>query len=383
MINITDKTTCSGCTACATICPQSAITMQPDALGFKYPIVSFDKCINCGLCDRVCSFKPPIERTPKNPLTYLMRHKDVSEVLKSKSGGAFVVLSDVILSEGGIVYGARLNQDHLVEHAAATTVSARNEFRGSKYIQSDLDGIFAKVRADLKANKKVLFTGTPCQVAGLKSFIDQELAENLFLVDLLCHGVASPAIWKDYIEQIEHRKGKRIRRCIPRNPKYGWYNSVDTFIFNDDTQYNSDYFTGYVYHKWIIQRWSCSACPFTSLNRVSDVTIGDAWGHDRVAPDFDTEGLGCSIVLANTHKGEQLVKAGLGNAKSMPIEIDNMMQPVLKHPTSFHSKRQRFEDMYIRRGFKYAKLIYLNDTLSSAKASIFHTLIKIKHTIFK
>lgn len=357
--------------------------METDALGFMYPKVDADKCVNCGLCDRVCAFSEPPISPNGYPETYLMRHKNSDEVLKSKSGAAFVALSDVVLSEGGIVYGARLNTEHLVEHAAAKTAKERDEFRGSKYIQSDLNGIFAQIKSNLIANKTVLFSGTPCQVAGLKAFIGAKLSKNLYLVDILCHGVASPAIWKDYLKHIEKHKQKKIRRCIPRNPEFGWDNCVDTFILDDDSVHNSDYFTGYIYHKWITQRWSCNVCPFTSLNRVSDVTIGDAWGYNKVAPGFDPENKGCSVVLINTPKGKHLFETASGNIVAIPADINKMMQPVMKHPTVLHPKRKAFEEAYSVRGFKYVRMIYLNNTFAATKTLIRHSLRRIKHLILE
>lgn len=381
MIDITDKSTCSGCTACAGVCSHKAIVMKPDDLGFMYPQVDLDKCVDCGLCDKVCSFHKPPVRRKGYPKTFMVRHGDSSQLLRSKSGAAFVLLSDVILKDNGVVYGAKLNADLLVEHSSATTVTGRDEFRGSKYIQSDLRDTFLQIKADLRNNKKVLFSGTPCQVAGLKSFIGPKLSENLYLVDILCHGVASPAIWKDYVEEIELKKGQKIIRCIPRNPKFGWDNNIDTFILEDNTQYNSDYFTGYVYHKWITQRWSCEVCPFTSLDRVSDITLGDAWGVNQVAPELDKDRLGCSIVLINTEKGESIFEAASENMISMGVDINKMMQPVMRQPTALHSKRKALEKAYVTHGYRYVKLIYLNDTLVRIKSFIWQTLRKIKHII--
>lgn len=383
MINIIDRTKCSGCTACEAICPCNAISMEPDALGFKYPIVNQEKCIDCGLCIKVCSFNEVPDRAAGHPEVYLMQHINPAEVLKSKSGAAFVSISDFVLRKNGIVYGAQLNSEHLVEHSRATTFGERDKFRGSKYIQSDLKDVFVKIKADLKAEKTVLFSGTPCQVAGLKSYVGSNLARNLFLVDILCHGVASPNVWKDYIKYIEDKKKGKVLQCIPRNPKYGWYNNVDTYIFEDGSQYNSDYFTGYIYHKWITQRWSCSVCPFTNINRVSDITIGDAWGHGRVAPGFDMNELGCSLVLINNDKGRFLFNGAAETMRFMPVEINEMMQPVLKHPTAFHKKRQEFEEVYSAHGFRYAKFIYLNDTYSKMKTNFRRLLSRAKHFIVK
>lgn len=376
-----NKFNCSGCSACVWVCAHKAIEMKPDALGFLYPEVDISQCVDCGLCDRVCSFHSPSNRLSDYPKTFLMRHRDVKEVAKSKSGAAFVVLSDVILKEGGAVYGARLNSSHLVEHAYATDQEKRDEFRGSKYIQSDLNTTFPEIKSLLKSGTRVLFSGTPCQVAGLKSYIGSKLSENLILVDILCHGVASPYIWTDFIKSIEKKKGKVVR-CIPRNPKYGWDNNIDTYILENGSQYNSDFFTGYVYHKWITQRWSCNACPFTSLNRVSDITLGDAWGIDKVAPEMDKDHTGCSLVMVNTVKGEKIME-DIESAITLPVDISKMMQPVMSHPTALHPKRQEFEGKYASYGYNYVRRRYLNNTLVLIKASVRRMASKVKHTFIR
>lgn len=381
MIRIEDPSKCSGCTACESVCPHNALTMKPDILGFLYPEVDFAKCIDCKLCEKVCSFEKPLDRTHEYPISYLAKHNDEQEVRKSKSGAAFVCLSDIILSEGGFIYGAKLNDEHLVEHGRATNQNERDKFRGSKYIQSDLRGIFKQIREDLKRGKKVLFSGTPCQVAGLKSFIGEKLSSNLYLIDILCHGVASPNIWQDHINNVEKRKRKKVIQCIPRNPAFGWYNNVDTLIFEDGTKFNSDYFTGYIYHKWITQRWSCQVCPFTSLNRVSDITLGDAWGANKVAPDFDVNNLGASLMLINSKKGKELFEKGKYLMKYMPVDITKMMQPVLKHPTSLHLQRKLFEEKYEEKGYKYVKFKYLNNTVPIIKEFIWKSLLKLKHSL--
>lgn len=383
MIRITDKAKCSGCTACKSICSHSAISMQSDSMGFYYPHVDMSKCVDCGLCEKICPFHAQDSTFIRPQKTYLMRHKDSNELSKSKSGAAFVVLSDLILSRGGVVYGAQLNHEHLVEHSGAFDKLGRDKFRGSKYIQSNLNNIFPEIKERLKNNQIVLFSGTPCQVAGLKSYIGQRLSANLYLIDILCHGVTSPAIWKDYIHQLETKKGKKIERCIPRNPKYGWDHNIDTFIFDDGTQYDSDFFTGYVYHKWITQRWSCNKCPFTSLKRVSDITLGDAWGVNKVAPELDENNMGCSLVLINSEKGEELFEATSQNYISKAVNIQKMLQPVLKHPTTLHPLRQKFEDDYLEHGYKYVKSRYLDNRIVVIKSHIRKILSLTKHLILR
>lgn len=181
MIQITDKSQCCGCTACASICAHDAITMQPDVMGFLYPVVDKDKCVDCGLCEKVCAFNDHYDTSlnlPK-PDAYAARHKDMHEVETSRSGAAFIAISDYVLENGGVVYGAGYANHFRVVHKRATTKEERDEFKGSKYVQSDLDHVFRQVKKDLKDGLTVLFSGTPCQTAGLNSYIGRSCVNIL------------------------------------------------------------------------------------------------------------------------------------------------------------------------------------------------------------
>lgn len=234
MIKITDKSQCCGCTACASICPNDAILMKPDALGFLYPVVDSDKCTDCGLCEKVCAFHANYDTSNNLPVpeVYAARHKNMQEVETSRSGAAFIAISDWILDQDGVVYGVGYTDHFRVVHKRATTKEERNEFKGSKYVQSDLDDIFRQVKQDLKDGRIVLFSGTPCQTAGLKSFISKTLQNNLFLVDIVCHGVPSPYIWRDYIEYLEKKYGDRIVKVNFRDKEeFGWSAHCESFEF--------------------------------------------------------------------------------------------------------------------------------------------------------
>ena len=234
MIDIKDPSTCSGCTACASICPRDAISMQPDVMGFLYPQVDKEKCIECGACERVCAFNDHYDTSmnlPK-PEVYGARHKDMHEVETSRSGAAFIAISDYILENGGVVYGAGYADHFRVVHKRATTKEERDEFKGSKYVQSDLRGVFRQVKKDLKDGLRVLFSGTPCQTAGLNSYIGKKLRENLYLVDIVCHGVPGPYMWRDYLAYLEKKQGAEICWVNFRDKqKFGWAAHKETFKF--------------------------------------------------------------------------------------------------------------------------------------------------------
>lgn len=234
MIQITDKEQCSGCTACASVCPKDAIEMRPDGMGFLYPEVDKSKCIDCGRCEQVCSFNDHYDTSLNlsRPDVYGARHKDMREVETSRSGAAFIALSDYILKQGGVVYGAGYKDHFRVAHKRATTKEERDEFKGSKYVQSDLRGVFRQVKKDLEEGRVVMFSGTPCQTAGLNAFIGKRLRERLYLVDIICHGVPSPYIWRDYIAYIEKKHGDKICWVNFRDKQaYGWTAHHETFKF--------------------------------------------------------------------------------------------------------------------------------------------------------
>ena len=234
MIQITDKSDCCGCTACASICAHDAITMKPDPLGFLYPVVDISKCVDCGLCEKVCQFNNHYDTSLnlEKPIAYAARHKDMDKIMKSRSGAAFIAISDYILEKGGVVYGAGYKDHFRVAHKRATTKEERDEFRGSKYVQSDLTGVFKQVKEDLKRGLTVLFSGTPCQTSGLSSYIGRRLRENLFLVDIVCHGVPGPYIWRDYLAYIEKKHGSRVVKVNFRDKEiYGWKAHKETFEF--------------------------------------------------------------------------------------------------------------------------------------------------------
>lgn len=234
MIKIKDPADCCGCSACQSICTHDAITMQPDVMGFLYPVVNKDKCIDCGLCEKVCSFHENYDTSLNllQPDAYAARHKNMGEVETSRSGAAFIAISDYILKQGGVVYGAGYTDHFRVVHKRAITKEERDEFKGSKYVQSDMNTVFRQVKKDLKNGMLVLFSGTPCQTSGLASYIGRRLRANLYLVDIVCHGAPSPSLWKDYIAYLERKQGVEICWVNFRDKQqFGWTAHHETFKF--------------------------------------------------------------------------------------------------------------------------------------------------------
>ena len=358
MIQINNPADCCGCTACASICAHDAIKMEPDALGFLYPKVDKDKCVDCGLCEKVCAFNDNYDTSLnlEKPIVYGARHKDMNEVETSRSGAAFIAISDYILEQGGVVYGAGYTDHFRVVHKRATTKEERDEFKGSKYVQSDMTGVFRQVKQDLRDGLTVLFSGTPCQTSGLNSYIGKRLRENLFLVDIVCHGVPSPYMWRDYIAYLEKKQGSPIVWVNFRDKqKYGWAAHHETFKFKMGGGKMS--FT-YLFYKHIMFRKSCGNCHFTNTKRPSDITIADFWGWEKTNPNFNADNKGCSLVLLNTEKGRKLFEAVHDRLNTMPAKLEDCLQPNMMHPSEIHPRREKFEEEYAKKGFKYVYFKY-------------------------
>lgn len=362
MIQVKDKSDCCGCTACASICPKDAITMEPDTLGFKYPKVDLSKCIACGLCEKVCAFNDNYDKSLnlRVPEIYAARHKDIHEIETSRSGAAFIAISNYILENGGIVYGVGYKEHFRVVHKRATTKEERDEFKGSKYVQSDLDGIFRQVKEDLKQGYTVLFSGTPCQTAGLNSYIGKKLRENLVLVDIVCHGVPSPYIWRDYLAYIEKKyKSKVVKVDFRDKSRIGWSGHIESFVLSNGKKIESNIYT-YLFYQHIIFRHSCGKCYFTNVRRPSDITIADFWGWEKINKDFNKDNKGVSLVLVNTNKGRILFKEAGGILDFIHIKLEDCLQPNLVKPSPINKKRDVIEHEYKKYGFKYIYYRYGN-----------------------
>jgi len=354
MIKINNPEECCGCTACASICNYDAIIMKPDALGFLFPEVDTNKCTNCGLCEKVCAFHNNYDKSKNlsRPRVYGARHKNIDDVMKSRSGAVFVAVSDYILQYGGVVYGAGYTDHFRVVHKRATTKEERNEFRGSKYVQSDLTGIFRQVKQDLKNGITVLFSGTPCQTSGLNSYIGEKYREKLFLLDIVCHGVPSPFIWRDYITYIEEKEGDKIEIVNFRDKEInGWHAHIESFVFKEK-KVNKNIYTR-LFYQHIMLRQSCGNCFFCNTKRPSDITLADFWGWEKENNDANSDDKGLNLVLVNTNKGAELFAKCVGDLNCFEVSKDSYLQPNLIQPSKLHPKRQKLVDMYQKHGVEW------------------------------
>lgn len=357
MIQISDKKKCCGCTACDAICPTSAIHMKPDQLGFLYPSVDLSKCIDCHLCEKVCAFTPDYE-TPfnlKEPIIYGARHKDITEVAKSRSGGIFAALSDYVLDQGGVVYGAGYDETFRVIHKRVDNERERNQLRGSKYVQSDIRGIYKLVEKDLKAGIKVLFSGTPCQLAGLNSYLKLRRIDclNLLTCDIVCHGVPSPYVWRDYLQYLQHRTKLAIVAVDFRDKTdLGWTAHKESITYSNNIKHVYNHFT-LAFYKHIMLRDSCESCPYTNFRRTGDITLADFWGWEKTGEKINNDDKGLSLILVNTPKGHEVFKTIESNLDYFTTAKQLCLQPQLQHPSIFHPDAKKFSESYAQHGFKY------------------------------
>ena len=361
MICVTNPKDCCGCTACASICAHGAISMKPDSLGFSYPIIDNNKCVECGLCETCC---PILQR--KNykfkslPLAYkAVRHENNSILKYSTSGGTFSALACYILEKNGVVYGVSYNVDMEVVHSFAETEEGCRKFVGSKYVQSNLNGIFSRVKSDVTSGKYVLFTGTPCQVAGLRSFMRKEY-KNLILVDIICHAVPSPKLFKDYIKFAECKFGSKLTDIRMRDKeKFGWGHKTSTrYIFeNNDYQIDPKWLIDWntIYFSSLANRPSCSDCKFCNLQRPGDITMGDFWDDNNRRPDIFNK-YGTSLVIINTQKGKDVIDEI--DMYKWDISQDEAMQYNLQQSSPKHPLTEEFLDDYILKGFSYVYFKY-------------------------
>lgn len=359
MIKLQDRKECCGCGACAQICSQGAINMVPDSEGFLYPQIDASLCIGCGLCEEVCAFgkHKPVKSEGQRYLA--VRHKDKDTVMGSRSGGAFTALSDVILGDGGSVYGAEFAEDLSVRHSRAVSSVGRDRFRGSKYIQSDMNDCFSKVREDLDNGMVVLFSGTSCQCNALKHFVKDD--SNLILVDVLCHGVASPAVWKSYLSHY----GRKVAAADFRDKiHFGWKDHRETLYFEDGGRKSSRSFTS-LYYKHIMLRPSCSVCPFNTVDRITDITLADFWGWENTDPQMNADDKGYSLLLVNSAKGEKLFSRAESMVDSREVDIRTCLQRPLVSNVDIHPSSDCFEHDFTRKGIRYVMTRYGDRNLRS------------------
>lgn len=309
MIHLNKKEDCCGCHACVSICPVQCIQMQPDAEGFLYPVVDESLCTDCGLCESVCPvINPPVQEGES--VAFAAWNTDEAVRKDSSSGGIFNVLMQRTFEQNGVVFGAAFDKTMSLCHQAAYTEADGRVLRGSKYLQSTIGTAYIDAQQYLKQGRQVLFSGTPCQIAGLYGFLGKQY-DNLLTCDVVCHGVPSPKVFAAYRTELERQYGGKVRRIAFRRKNFGWKRYSVSLSFDNDTEYrrilNEDAFMiGFLSNTYL--RPSCHACRFSRLPRVADISLGDFWGVETHHPAWDDD-RGTSLVMVQTEKGQRAFDA--------------------------------------------------------------------------
>lgn len=345
MNNIVARELCSGCTACASVCPKQCIQMKPNKEGFLYPEIDAAICVECGACKRTCPVLNKPKFTGVQTTAFAAYAEDETVRLASSSGGIFSLLAEEVLEHNGVVYGAAFDEKFHVHHIGVETKDELGKLRGSKYVQSNLGHVFADVKEKLENGKVVLFSGVICQIAGLKAYLKKDYP-NLLTIDVLCHGVPSPKLWQKYLDELEKSHGSAVRRMFFRHKKYGWKTYSVSFEFSNDTEYE-EFFSKDPYMQIFLRnislRPSCYNCHFNELDRVSDITLGDCWGINRIMPEMDDD-KGTSVILIHSEKGKRQFEKVSVNMVTKQANPDTILPPTAGGRKSVkpHHNREKF-----------------------------------------
>lgn len=337
--------TCCGCTACYAICPKGAITMQEDSEGFKYPAIDKSKCIDCGLCCKVCPLDKKLENVIAPAASFACTAKDGNFAKQSSSGGVFPLMANMFAEQQAVIYGAAFDNNWMVKHIRVNDIDELKKLYTSKYVQSDMGDSFKQVKHDLDIGKEVLFAGTPCQVAGLKSYLSKEY-NNLTTVDFICHGVPSPLVWQQYVDTLKKKLNSKITEISFRDKKDGWKSfNFKLITANGDVFYekhgDNTYMKGFL--KDLYLRPSCYDCKFKTLQRASDITLADFWGIEKIIPEFNVE-KGVSLCWASSEKGDTILDKALKQTIYEQVDLNEAIKHNPSAITSVkrHKNRNKF-----------------------------------------
>lgn len=367
----TSEEYCCGCTACQSVCSQKAISMHEDNAGggYKYPVIDGHKCINCGLCQKVCQFKiREIEKPYGHIDCYAFKHKDKRVIDNSRSAGAFTAFSDYVLERSGVIYGVILDKDFCVRHTRAVAKEQRDLLRKSKYVQSDIEGIFSEVKEDLSENKLVMFTGTGCQCDGLRAYLNMKgvNTERLLLVDIVCHGVPSPKMFDEYISwNTKKKKSALVSFDFRDKEKFSWGEGIEKLVFANKRVAYQDYFTGFIFDNFV--RPSCYNCKYTTAYRNSDITLGDFWGAEKSCPEFTDFKNGTSLLLIHSEKAADIFEKIKTSVFYKKIAVNQCLQPRLIEPRKKTDDADKYFEVYAEKGFEYLINNYAQNSLSLKK----------------
>ena len=334
-----DKITCNGCTACSLVCPKHCIEMKEDNEGFIYPVIDETRCIHCGKCLRTCSNYKKQDIGDKI-IPFAVINKDESILSKSTSGGIFyAIVKKIFENQDAVCYGAAYDNELMVRHMRATSLEETMKFMGSKYVRSDITGVYGAVKQDLKAGKQVLFTATPCETFGLYTYLGKDY-DNLITCNIICHSNPSPKVLKRYFKALELKENSKLRKYTFRTKSNGWANPLPIAEFENGKKIEETIYQK-AFSRVLISRPCCSDCKFTKPQKVADITIGDFWGVDKLT-DIKDYSKGISIVFANNNKGLEIIQA-LDNINITKLdEAKDYLQYNHNKPEKPHRNREKF-----------------------------------------
>lgn len=349
MPNLAPKHLCTGCSSCVSTCPKSCLRIIFDENGFAYPeCKDHSKCVMCGLCEVACPILHPVTVNDQETIAFAAYSMNYGLREESSSGGVFSEVALQIIRQGGIVFGAAYHDDFSVYHVGITTEAGLAQLRGAKYAESELGDSFCKIRTCLQKGQKVMFVGTPCQVAGLNTFLKKEY-ENLITVDFACHGVPSPLAWKEYVNYRAKRDagGQLPQRINLRSKHTGWsnYQYSNLYEYANGVRYSArsskDPFMKLFVGDYI-NRESCANCIYKGYERVSDLTLGDFWGIWDIAPEMD-DNKGTSLLLIHSEKGRDFLHCCEGKLETMPVKLEwaSTQNPSILYASSANESRDQ------------------------------------------
>lgn len=365
---------CYGCTSCFAICPKSAIIMKENKKGFLEPVINSELCIDCGLCQKVCKEK----NLKKNVKSFIGKYKDAEMLKASQSGGAASAISDIILDENGVVYGASLDENFEAVHVRISDKKELYKIKGSKYVQSRLENTFKNVEEDL-ATRPVLFTGTPCQVNGLLSYLKTKnvSTNNLYTIDLICHGVPSVLIWRKLLKYYINKFNNRICSVNFRDKNVGgWENSFTSILFSDKKVIDRYY--GKIFYSCLALRDSCYKCEYARMERPGDFTVSDAWGVKKHDEEFYDKN-GVSLIMFNSDKALSFYQKISEQMHLKEVNIEDYKQGNLEKPTQANRNVDEFWSDFDKKDFRYIIKKYAeNNILLNYKYALSKSFSKFK-----
>lgn len=351
------KNECYGCSSCVQVCPVQAISFNKDSEGFFYPEIASDKCTDCGLCRKSCPIykNSPASVSEEYPHVYGVWNKNDKIRDRSTSGGVFTALAQRIIDDGGVVFGAAFDNSFKAVHISVSDINGLEQLRGSKYTQSSIGVSYSNVKELLNKNTKVLFSGTPCQISGLYSFLGKSFS-NLYTCDCVCHGVPSPGVFDMYKDHLQKQYGSEISAFSFRNKSKGWKSYHVSVSFKNGKQVlygfqNNPFMIGFIKNMYL--RPSCHSCKYASIQRQADVTLADFWGVEKFYPELDDD-RGTSLVLVNTHKGTELLKSCRNDLAIHECRLTDAVKenPSLTGPCSPNKLRTEFFNQMRSSDFK-------------------------------